>query len=161
LKLKLGKKTMRNTVALVALFLVASQASASISLNRILSKNVGNVPLEINVCADSPGQNLQNFQAFTDGPPVKGFSMGLHLDATAIADISTKTARVICLLDGTTLYSSDNDFTKTLAAGDNLHWDFSYYLPSIIPNGTYTLRIEFVSLDKVVEGCGEFPLTFA
>jgi hypothetical protein len=125
------------------------------------SKMLGSVPTDITVCPESAGQNIQNFQATFDAKPKKASNLVIAMDGTAVADLVMKQVKLVCYsADGTQLYSNNIPYANTVAAGANVHWDYTYYLPGIIPDGTYTLEANFYQDDATVVGCAQFHMSF-
>jgi hypothetical protein len=131
--------------------------------NQFMLKNkmLGSVPTDITACPESAGQNIQNFQATFNAKPKKASNLVIALDGTALDDLAITKVKLVCYsADGSQLYSNNIPYANTIAAGGNVHWDYTYYLPGIIPDGTYKLEASFYQDDATVLGCGQFHMSF-
>merc|ERR1740139_981115 len=148
---------MKFTLSLVILALATAQAFSSVTVTRMMTKALlRNFPVEVTQCPDSPGTSLVNFTAFTDTATTPGKTVAIGMDSTAIEDLAFAQVKVTVTKEGMSdeLFKKVVKFDQKAEAGGNVHWDFSYYIPKIIPDGTYIMRIEYMIDDATVSGCG-------
>ena len=125
---------------------------------RILSKSVKNnhYDLQPNVCPGEKGQSILQWTAYTLGKPVRDTTAKIHLQGVAVVEQNIQTVR-ITVIDTSlaNLYSDNQEFVKHVDAGKNAIWTYSYFLPTMIPDGSYIINMTFVDTNEKELGCAQ------
>merc|ERR1711879_709989 len=124
-------------------------------------KNLGvsSVPIDIDVCEETPDSVLQSFQATWEEAPKPGMQIKCNLSAQAIADIDIEIVQVQTKSAAGAVLQTDNLPAKQkVNAGDNFDWSYGQYLPSFTPHGEYNLTIHFLDAAGNSNACARVPL---
>lgn len=141
-----------------SLFLIAFVA-LSVNSMQLLQADVGVVPITVDLCPESTGANLTNFQGTLNAIPKKATPLDLTITGTAIADITLTKVTLTASSMGVQLYTNDIPFDQTVSAGNDMNWKYSYPIPSFFPDGSYVIALSFKNGDDLVE-CGQTTVDF-
>ena len=138
------------------LFLLASTHSFLL----IKPKNLTEHP-NYKTCTENDGQNIEVTDVQFDNG-VKGETCHFIVKGTALNDLHTSEVKVVISKTDVSLPIPVQHFkwANEYSAGDDILFDFSQYMPTIIPSGDYNFDFHFMGKDGESLDCINFHHDF-